>query len=172
MGVKHKGLCRHRLEPNPGEQVFADAWEKVNKENKILSLLLSKGENGTEWDVSQRDATVAATVIQWLATGTGRNWLRDAIHKADDAEYKAMVEGPEQKPEDGRIPIKDRPKKGEVWHWKPLGWKFEITYVDPFGRWFDYTRQEPLADGTVDTKTGQIGQTEVMTKRAVKVKNA
>ena len=172
MGVKHKGLCRHRLTNNPGEEVFAGERERVNKENKVLSYLLSGGKDASEWEVSQRDAAVAATVALWLGSLVGSQWAMETRHKAQEAEYKALKEGPVQEPEEGRIPIEDRPKKGEVWYWKTFQWTVAITYADPFGRWFDYEREETLADGSTVLKEGKLGQTELMAGDATRVKEA
>jgi hypothetical protein len=105
------------------EKAFADAWEKAQRDDEILAALSSKtAPKGTpgawrplsgvfhdeyrvrSWSsddedtlYSQRDATVAATVVQWLGTNVGFCWLEETLKKAGYiVELKAVREGVER----------------------------------------------------------------------------
>jgi hypothetical protein len=75
--VKHEGLNANRLN-RPGselERFFAQAWEDGNKE-ALLAYILSDGTQlHQDEDLTQRDATVAASVIQWLGTNAGQSFI-------------------------------------------------------------------------------------------------
>jgi hypothetical protein len=75
----HDGLRKNRLQREPLEQIFADEWKSMNKatvNNSLLDWLLAEDPNYPKGEVSQRDATVAATIIQWLGTPVGQGFLR------------------------------------------------------------------------------------------------
>lgn len=78
--IKHRGLHTHRFKDNPEEKRFAEAWEKMNKEGHTLAYLLDP-QNGVgrlrPLEISQGEATAAATVIQWLGSPVGQIWLSD-----------------------------------------------------------------------------------------------
>ncbi len=78
--IKHRGLYPHRFRDNPEEKAFAQAWEKLNEEGH-LALLLDVGGQGRAPEVKQRDATVAATTIQWLGSPVGQYWLEELGYK-------------------------------------------------------------------------------------------
>jgi hypothetical protein len=76
---------------NP-ERIYAALWKQWNKErfghgqkNGLLELLLRP--DGVEWPqvVSQRDAEVAACVIQWLGTNVGMGFIWEAEKRIDAA---------------------------------------------------------------------------------------
>ena len=81
--MKHVGLHAHRLDPradNPREIAFAGQWAKENEHDRpgtqssvgnILRTLVP--------DAGQRDATVAATLMQWLGSNVGMCFLCDVI---------------------------------------------------------------------------------------------
>lgn len=74
---EHIGLHINRLHPTAGnllEALYATKWEDYNRTEAILSHLL----NG---EISQRDATVAATIIQWLGTNVGRSFVQEGLRK-------------------------------------------------------------------------------------------
>jgi len=82
----HRGKKRYRLASNPMEQMFADLWEEKNtpipgRPHGMLSYAVADGVLPTE--VSNRDAELVATVIQWLGSPVGMAFLRDAgfIHQ-------------------------------------------------------------------------------------------
>lgn len=71
---KHKGLNPYRFRDNPEELAFAKKWEEMCDRGH-LEWLLGKGEQAQ--DVTERDAQIAATVIQWLGSPVGRGFLDD-----------------------------------------------------------------------------------------------
>lgn len=75
--MKNKGLWQQRFKENPMEKKFALAWEKENTQSRILEYLLAKNPNYPNNEVTERDATVAATVIQWLGSPCGQNFLKE-----------------------------------------------------------------------------------------------
>jgi hypothetical protein len=83
MTVKHEGLREYRFKENPEEKRFADAWKKENsREGLITPLMDHMLGNGTQpVTATQREATVAATVIQWLGSPVGQCFLRDLSYE-------------------------------------------------------------------------------------------
>lgn len=90
--LKHVGIHIHRLaDPmNMPEIVYADKWRKENSPSicmgtrGILDYILSSAKSVSEHrfdDVSERDETVAATVIQWLGSPVGQCFISEC--KAD-----------------------------------------------------------------------------------------
>jgi hypothetical protein len=75
----HVGKSSNRLHPdadNPREVAFAMEWSDMNDHKKrkpTLAYLLD--------GFSDRDAEVAATVIQWLGSNVGMCFLEDAIKR-------------------------------------------------------------------------------------------
>jgi hypothetical protein len=75
-----KGLSEHRFRDNPTERDFAGHWRAWNEEGRrTLAYLLDPehGGRGTPCDPANRDAVVAATVIQWLGSPVGQNFLEE-----------------------------------------------------------------------------------------------
>jgi len=73
----HVGTSSNRLRPdadNPREVAFAMEWTRAQVESRQLARLL--GNN-----FSDRDAEVAATVIQWLGSNVGMCFLEEAIKR-------------------------------------------------------------------------------------------
>jgi hypothetical protein len=89
--IMHTSAMDRRCDvyPSPGdppnkERIFRDAWRKANRRERglnggcgLLELLLSPHtERGFAlFRLTQRDATVAASVIQWLGTNCGQGFL-------------------------------------------------------------------------------------------------
>lgn len=78
-----EGINIHRLEDNPLEQKYAEAWAQLNGtkiyQTPMLGYLLSKTN---DYDPgSKRDQIVAATVIQWLGSPVGQNFVRDVLEE-------------------------------------------------------------------------------------------
>lgn len=73
-GIVHHGLSRNRLPREPLEQAFADQWEVIAKDH--LGHLLY-GQDKRFHEVTQRDATIAATIMQWLGSPVGQGFLDD-----------------------------------------------------------------------------------------------
>lgn len=71
-GIKHVGLCANRISRENNERLFAEAWAK--EAPRTLGYLLC-GQDTRQHNYSQRDAEVAATVIQWLGSPVGAGFL-------------------------------------------------------------------------------------------------
>lgn len=76
--IEHKGMKLYRFEDNPREEIFAQEWEK--EAPNLLDYILSSS-NRKDGIETQRDATVAATMIQWLGTPVGWNFLSETVKK-------------------------------------------------------------------------------------------
>lgn len=77
------------------ERVFLRHWREENKRkpglnggNGLLELLLSEVPNSGGVDICQRDATVAATVIQWLGTNCGQGFLHGVRKEYEEIDKK------------------------------------------------------------------------------------
>lgn len=94
--VEHRGLQPRRLKASGRyvnrEAFYAMAWRRHNK--RIAHI--NHGYSALEWiltpdgaqyppPVSQRDAEVAASVIQWLGTNSGEAFLHDVVGAIADA---------------------------------------------------------------------------------------
>lgn len=89
---KIKGLHTHRFKDNPEEFNFAEAWEKQNKFGNNLAYLLDDRhvQQGYPPTPSDRDYVVAATVIQWLGSPVGQNFLRDLGYERKNMNKKLL----------------------------------------------------------------------------------
>lgn len=85
MTTKHEGISRHRLDSNPLEALYSEEWEK--QAPGTLGYLLCGQERG-QHDYTQRDATVAATIIQWLGSPVGSSFVADTLEKHAKNELK------------------------------------------------------------------------------------
>jgi hypothetical protein len=81
--VKNKGMSAHRLNREPLEKRFATLWEKENTRpnngNGILDFLLAEDKCYPRGEVTDRDRTVAATVIQGLGSLVGQEFLGNVL---------------------------------------------------------------------------------------------
>ena len=81
--IKHIGLWHGRTKHNDREKVFADKWQEENQLDSCTSPMLSalmnkKDKKETRFrPITQRDAEVAATVIQWLGSVVGQCFLNE-----------------------------------------------------------------------------------------------
>jgi len=75
----HVGLRPYRIKDNPEEKRFAEEWKKQNKQGNVLAYLLHQVDHRGRppLEPSERDAAVAATVIQWLGSPVGQSWLEE-----------------------------------------------------------------------------------------------
>ena len=79
--MKNKGKNANRLEANPVEKKFAEAWDEMNDLSRqgslgTLNWLLAEDPNWPkDGEVTPRDRMVAATVIQWLGSNLGQYFL-------------------------------------------------------------------------------------------------
>ena len=78
--MKHEGKNTHRLSSNSMEKAFHDAWLEENT-NRHCGILLGQllGDGNRPAEVSDRDALVAATVIQWLGSPVGSGFLQRVL---------------------------------------------------------------------------------------------
>jgi len=77
--LKHVGLYSSRLDlkqDNPREIAFAAQWAKEQKQGRILFHLLP--------NASQRDAEVAATIIQWLGSNVGMSFIEEVLDSSPE----------------------------------------------------------------------------------------
>lgn len=80
--MNHEGKSLHRLSSNPLEKAYHDAWLELNEEpyRGTLAYLLGDG-NKPAWDFTERDAEVAATIIQWLGSPVGQSFVEGVLEK-------------------------------------------------------------------------------------------
>jgi hypothetical protein len=74
--TKHEGISSYRIPQNPLEGKFAEQWAKIAP--NTLGYLIC-GQDRNMHDYSQRDATVAATIIQWLGSPVGESFVREVL---------------------------------------------------------------------------------------------
>lgn len=101
--LRHVGLHARRTRNNPVEAAIAEKWFKDNDPDSSrgfnegmgrlqdLMVVYPPGEAGLPsspfsnrrvvfW-ITQREATIVATVMQWLGSPVGREWLFDILRK-------------------------------------------------------------------------------------------
>jgi hypothetical protein len=77
---KHEGVSSNRTPREPKEKAFADVW--AEQAPTTLPYLLY-GQDRRNHALSQKDATVAATVIQWLGSNVGQSFLEDVKERIE-----------------------------------------------------------------------------------------
>lgn len=77
--MKNVGLNIHRVKDNPLELAYAKEWDRLNIDYDILACII--GEGNVKGNPSERDYQIAATVIQWLGSPIGRNFVEDVLTK-------------------------------------------------------------------------------------------
>lgn len=78
--MKHEGFYKDRLKKgrdNPREVAFADQWIYENQDGKRNIRLLGK----LIPNVTQRDAEVVATIIQWLGSNVGMSFIFESMRR-------------------------------------------------------------------------------------------
>jgi len=79
--LTHEGYSSHRLKSNPHERIFAEKWKDINTRGDTLAWILytfnSQDGRQEKGFISERDASVAASVIQWLGSPVGQSWLQE-----------------------------------------------------------------------------------------------
>lgn len=76
--LNHVGFSANRLDvlqDNPREVAFAKEWQKEQSQGNLLENLIP--------NVTQRDAQVAATVIQWLGSNIGMSFMENVCAKSE-----------------------------------------------------------------------------------------
>lgn len=83
--IKHVGVEPGRAKGGTCEKLYVDEWVRMNERRPGLNsgagyteLLLTPGRllGRGVLDITQRDATVAATIVQWLGTSCGAAMLQ------------------------------------------------------------------------------------------------
>lgn len=101
LGLQDKGFCHERVKCEHGniEKAFYEHWKKENKAvgginggNGILQALMVEPNTGfclpyVIAKVTKRDRFMVATVMQWLGTNVGFNFLRETL---SDCGYKIV----------------------------------------------------------------------------------
>ena len=88
LNLFNRGLHTKRFKDNPEEERFALAWNGRNNKpgtpcgEFLLEYILGDGIKPCK--VSARDREVAATVIQWLGSEIGQNFLEELGYNKDD----------------------------------------------------------------------------------------
>ncbi len=91
--IKHIGNCPERRSIwNPREIAYAEEWETVNHEHRYLILLLNQSGNDSFCSgISQRDAFVAATIIQWLGTNIGQGFIEKCQQRIEKEKLEYQI---------------------------------------------------------------------------------
>ena len=84
-----QGANAHRYKENPLEKAFAEKWQDMNtgpmgRVRTTLDYLLDPSNRGNpNPPLSDRDWLVANTLIQWLGSPVGQNFLREVLLSND-----------------------------------------------------------------------------------------
>lgn len=86
---KFQGVNVNRLKTNPDERLFAEAWQEENKTDTrgadVLTHLLHTGHQPASMKLpTKRDYQIAATMIQWLGSPVGNEWVRSVLARIDE----------------------------------------------------------------------------------------
>jgi hypothetical protein len=79
--IKHVGVSVNRLSREPREKAFAKAWN-TQATCTLNNLLHPEGGLFLCEGFTQRDATVAATLIQWLGSPIGEFFINQVRESA------------------------------------------------------------------------------------------
>jgi len=79
MSIKHEGFGLHLLASNPLEESYFKAWAEQAPHTLGWLLRDSSDDSRYQSDYSERDAKVAATVIQWLGSPVGQSFVREVL---------------------------------------------------------------------------------------------
>jgi len=79
--MNHKGINQHRLLDNPLEKAYAEAWDKINEQSDILAYIISESHDNTKCYPTEREKELAATMIQWLGSPVGRNFVKGVLEE-------------------------------------------------------------------------------------------
>jgi len=125
--IKHTSFSMKRTKVNAPERIFLEMWQEecerkpgINGGRGILEILLTpeKYDNGyTSTRISQRDAKVAASVIQWLGTSCGMGFLIETEKKIQREEAKYHIDFYKERSrleEEHRVAAEERKKKIEM----------------------------------------------------------
>ena len=88
-----QGLCTNRFDRNPDEKRWAEAWQRANEPlgpgdgYDLLTYLLDPENQQFPREPSEEEYKVAATVIQWLGSPIGEDFVRCVL------EERTAIEG-------------------------------------------------------------------------------
>ena len=96
--LQHISTYPERRQHGVAEEVYASEWARqnaiepwLNHGQCLLELILSRP--GKTWgDLTQRDAQVAASVVQWLGTNCGLGFIKECERKIEIAKVKQAQE--------------------------------------------------------------------------------
>ena len=77
--IKHEGFSTHRLADNPMERLYAEAWKRTAP--GTLGWLLGDSDSRGYSNFSERDAKVAASIIQWLGSPVGSSFVAEVLNR-------------------------------------------------------------------------------------------
>jgi hypothetical protein len=87
----HTTVNEHRLSTNPREKLFLDKWREMNliewSRHSILDYILSIYNEGDLVESNPRDDQVAESLMQWLGTPVGWNFIQEVVEEAKKSEY-------------------------------------------------------------------------------------
>ena len=69
----HRGISTHRFKDNPLEEAYAKEWER-QAPNTLGWLICRTHDQNANY--TERDAEVAATMIQWLGSPVGSSFVQ------------------------------------------------------------------------------------------------
>lgn len=83
--TEHKGVSHERIYREPDEKIFHDEWAAVAP-HTLEHLLYGQNKDYRDLtdELRQRDAMVAATMIQWLGSNVGSAFLDEVQAKIKD----------------------------------------------------------------------------------------
>lgn len=97
MKRQNVGIHARRLEDplNALERAFAAEWEEENERGHVLAWLTTK-EQGAWTRPGQlptdRDREIAATVVQWLGSNVGRDFLCNVLTRPEAKAWRVEFE--------------------------------------------------------------------------------
>lgn len=81
---RNKGFHANRYKREPLEKLFAEHWDKINRDQPnwgaTLPLILSGDQKHTVF-LRNRDWKLAATVIQWLGSTCGQIFIKEVLEQ-------------------------------------------------------------------------------------------
>lgn len=85
---KNTGINAQRFSREPLEKLFAEEWDKENKNEHgrrpTLPYLLDPLNQHNPLEPTDEEYRLAATIIQWLGSAVGQGFIEDVIQKAKD----------------------------------------------------------------------------------------
>lgn len=83
---RNTGINAQRFGREPLEKLFAEEWDKRNKpahgRRPTLPYLLDPKGQHDPLEPSDEEYRIAATIVQWLGSPCGQNFLLDVIQEA------------------------------------------------------------------------------------------